>query len=121
MVNILFVDDNAQSGLMAKIYLEKKGFHVFVAKDTTKARSFLSQKQIDCIITDVGMPGESGIDFYKWLKSQEEYKDIPVLIVSAHAFSLDDLDFDSSKNFFEKPIFFPKLIDRINEVLGLCN
>lgn len=119
MINILFIDDNRQAGLLGKIYLEKYGFHVLVARETIKARSYLNKNKIDFIIVDIGMPGESGIDFYQWLKAQESYKNIPVCLVSAHAFSLGKLNNDDTPVFFEKPIFFPKLIDHIKNTLGV--
>jgi DNA-binding response OmpR family regulator len=117
MKNILFIDDNVQSGILAKIYLEKEGYHVFVAKDTTKARSYLSNHDMHCIITDIGMPGENGIDFYKWIRAQDAYKNIPVFMISAHAFSLGDLDIDLDNFFMEKPIFYPSLINRLKKIL----
>ena len=117
MNNILFVDDDSNCGLMAKLYLERNDFKVYVAKDTMKARSFLQRIKIDLIISDIGMPGESGIDFFKWLKNENEYKSIPVFLVSAHASNLADLDPNVDVEFFAKPLFFPRLIDRIQEIL----
>lgn len=118
MTNILYIDDNAHAGLLAKIYLEREGYHVFVAKDTTRARSFLSKHPIACIITDVGMPGESGIEFYHWLQSQNEYKNLPLIFVSAHAFQINEIKNQSTITFLEKPIFFPDLIHRLKKLLN---
>lgn len=117
MTNILFVDDDSNCGLIAKLYLEKNDFKVYVAKDTIKARNLLKSIKFDLIISDIGMPGESGIDFCKWLQDENQYKDIPVFLVSAHASNLADLDPKVDVDFFVKPLFFPKLIDKIQEVL----
>ena len=107
MKNILFIDDNVQSGILAKIYLEKEGYHVFVAKDTTKARSYLSNHDMHCIITDI-----------ETLKRIRKFnKNIPVFMISAHAFSLGDLDIDLDNFFMEKPIFYPSLINRLKKIL----
>ncbi len=117
MKNILYIDDNINAGILAKIFLEKNGFHVYVSKNTEKARSMLSKKIIHFIITDVGLPGESGIDFYKWLQIHPDYKDIPVLIVSGHAMEFNDVLKNHEDIFVAKPVFFPKLIDRIHQIL----
>lgn len=118
---ILFVDDDSNSGLMAKLYLERNDFKVYVAKDTTRARNLLEKFKFILIISDIGMPGENGIEFCKWLKKQESYKQIPIFLISAHASNLDDLDPKTDVEFFEKPLFFPRLIDRINKIVHSKN
>ena len=115
--NILFIDDDSSSGLMAKLYLERNKFKVYVAKNTNRARKLLGQFHFNLIISDIGMPGENGIEFFKWLRNEDTFKDIPVFLISAHASNLDDLDPNADVEFFEKPLFFPTLIDRINEVI----
>ncbi len=77
---ILYIDDDYQAGLLCKVFLEKAGFRVEIVLNTIDARKVLAEKNIDMVITDVGLPGENGIDFYKWM-TQSEYKEIPVLIV----------------------------------------
>ena len=121
MINILFVDDDSNSGLMAKLYLERNNFKVYVAKDTTRARNLLEKFKFNLIISDIGMPGENGIEFFKWLKKEDAYKQIPVFLISAHASNLDDLGPKADVEFFEKPLFFPRLIDRINKILKSKN
>jgi len=121
MINILFIDDDSNSGLMAKLYLERNKFKVYVARDTTRARNLLGKFHFDLIISDIGMPGENGIEFFKWLKKEEVHKQIPVFLISAHASNLDDLNPKTDVEFFEKPLFFPKLIDRINKKLRQRN
>jgi DNA-binding response OmpR family regulator len=121
VIHILFVDDDSHSGLMAKLYLERKDFQVHVAKDTIRARNLLSKIKIDLIISDIGLPGENGIDFFKWLKKEDDYKKIPVFLVSAHASNLADLDPTTDVDFFEKPLFFPRLIDKIHKILQVDN
>jgi DNA-binding response OmpR family regulator len=121
VIHILFVDDDSNSGLLAKLYLERKNFKVHVAKDTTRARSLLDKFKFNIIISDIGMPGENGIDFCKWLKKEENYKNIPVFLISAHASNLADLNPKTDVEFFEKPLFFPQLIDRINKTLKSAN
>lgn len=118
MIHILFVDDDSNSGLMAKLYLERNNFKVWVAKDTARARNLLKKFKFSIIITDIGMPGENGIDFYKWLKKEEDYKNIHVFLISAHASNLGDLDPGSDVEFYAKPLFFPRLIERINQILA---
>ncbi|MGD9899598.1 MAG: response regulator transcription factor [Calditrichaceae bacterium] len=117
MKQILYIDDDAHSGILLKIYLEKAGFSVLVCRDTRKARNILAGNKIDCIITDVGLPGESGLGFYEWLQ-KSDFKSIPILIVSAHAIGFDHILVEHKDIFLEKPILFPLLIDRLNKIFG---
>ena len=112
---ILYIDDDYQAGLLCKVFLEKAGFFVEIVLNTIEARRVLSEKNIDMVITDVGLPGENGIEFYKWLMTSK-YNRIPVLIVSAHAMGFDEVLTEHRDIFFEKPIFFPVFIDSIKEV-----
>ncbi len=118
MRTILFIDDDKQSLILAKLYLEKEGFEVFGCSDTEKARKTLQNKKIDFIITDIGLPRENGFQFYDWLQSQPEYRGIPVLFVSAHAVGFDEHLTKHRDRFIAKPIFFPDLIKRLKKELS---
>ena len=112
---ILYIDDDYQAGLLCKVFLEKAGFWVEIVLNTAEARKILKEKNIDMVITDVGLPGENGVEFYKWMMGSE-YKNIPVLIVSAHAMGFSEVLTEHRDIFFEKPIFFPTFIDKVKEM-----
>ena len=118
MKQILYIDDNSQACLLFKLFVEKEGFKVFTAKETTAARKILSREKIDCITTDIGLPKEDGIKFYQWVQEQPEYKDIFFLFVSGHAVGFDQVLMEHRNNFITKPIFFPDLIDRLERELN---
>ncbi|MBD3225721.1 MAG: response regulator [Caldithrix sp.] len=114
---ILYIDDDEQSCRLTTIYLSNAGFDVYIANDTTTARQCLKKQNIDCIISDVGLPVEDGLKFYQWLQQQPAYKIIPFLFVSAHAVGFDHILTEHRDIFYEKPIFFPALIDHVKRLL----
>ncbi len=114
--HILFVDDDRQTLLLAKLFLEREGFKVHSSPETQTARKVLQKHPIDLIITDVGLPGENGLEFYDWLQEQEAYRNIPVLFVSAHAVGFDEHLTRHRDRFIVKPIFFPDLIKRLKQM-----
>lgn len=116
VIKVLYIDDNRQACLLTKIYLERTDFEVHVCYDTRKARTILDKQAVDCIITDIGLPGENGIAFYEWLQQQPRLKDIPVLFVSAHAVGFDHVLREHRDSFISKPIFFPDLIKRLRKL-----
>jgi DNA-binding NtrC family response regulator len=114
---ILYIDDDYQAGLLAKVFLERAGFGVEIVLNTSDARKVLADKKIDLVITDVGLPGETGTEFYEWMV-QSEYKEIPVILVSAHAMGFSHVLTEHRDIFFEKPLFFPSFIEHIKKILG---
>ena len=114
---LIYIDDDYQSGLLFKVFLERAKYRVDICLNTQEARKLLAEEHIDMVITDVGLPGENGIQFYEWLTSSE-YKHIPIFMVSAHAMGFSEVLTKHRDVFFEKPIFFPNLIQHINKTLS---
>lgn len=113
---IIYIDDDYQAGLLCKVFLDRAGFLVDICLNTKEARKLLAEEHIDMVITDIGLPGENGIEFYEWITASE-YKNIPVLIVSAHAMGFSEVLTKHRDIFFEKPIFFPNFIQHIKRIL----
>ncbi len=79
---ILIVDD--EEGLrtaMSKLF-EEEGYTVLCAEDGKQALETLQHTHIDLILTDMRMPGMSGIDLLK--KIRELYGDIGVIILTGY-------------------------------------
>jgi DNA-binding response OmpR family regulator len=112
---ILYIDDDYQSGLLVKVFLERENYNVLICQNTKEAREKLAASRPDLLITDIGLPVESGLQFYDWFITSE-YKDIPLLFVSAHAVGFNEALTRHKDIFFEKPIYFPKLIQRIKTI-----
>ncbi|MFC2087976.1 response regulator [Calditrichota bacterium] len=117
MNNILYIDDNHEATLLADIYLKKNGYTVFTVKNTEDARIILKNETIDIIITDVGLPGESGPEFYRVLKKDVKFKQIPFIFVSGHAMGYDKSLLKERQHFLQKPIFFPDLVKMIKSMI----
>jgi len=112
---IIYIDDDYQAGLLCKVFLERANFEVDICLNTKEARKLLAEERIDMVITDIGLPGENGIEFYEWI-TESKHKEIPVLIVSAHAMGFNEVLTKHRDIFFEKPIFFPSFVQHINKM-----
>jgi len=81
---ILIVDDDPDITEAMKVVLESKGYQVASALDSSAAVDQLGQAKPDLIILDVMMNSpQEGFGFSRWLKHETQYKDIPVLMLSA--------------------------------------
>ncbi len=80
---ILIVEDDEILLGVYSTYLEQEGMEVVTALDAEKAIEYLKTQKFDLLLTDVKLPGLSGIQLIK--KCKEIQPDIPSVIVSGHA------------------------------------
>src|SRR5258707_5887225 len=78
---ILLVDDDPDVRLLTRTFLEHEGYSVFSSGDAERAAQiFRSVRQIDLVVTDVYMPGRSGMELARELKAIRS--EVPVLLIS---------------------------------------
>ncbi|MBF0506379.1 MAG: hybrid sensor histidine kinase/response regulator [Nitrospirae bacterium] len=82
-VNILVVDDSVNTRDIEKSILEAYGYTVELAEDGMEALEKTREFKYDLIITDVEMPRLDGFSLTEKLRSDETYKDIPIIIVTS--------------------------------------
>ena len=80
MKTILIVDDEPAARYGLRRALESK-YRVAEADSAEAAREALTREQADLVLLDVVLPGQSGIEFLRWMR--EQGSEIPVLMVSA--------------------------------------
>ena len=78
---ILFIDDDKAGREVALFNLRRAGYEVTPASDGQEAISFFSPETVDVVITDVKMPGLSGIEVLRRVKKLAP--EIPVLVITA--------------------------------------
>ncbi len=78
--HILVVDDDDRLRELLRKYLSTNGYHVTGAINAAEARTRIASLSFDLIILDVMMPGESGIDLARSLRTKSE---VPILLLTA--------------------------------------
>lgn len=78
--NLLLVEDSPVQGTAIKIALTKSGYEVDVAKDAEEALQKLRGSQPQLILTDLTMPGMSGLELLKIVRHQ--FPDVPVILMT---------------------------------------
>jgi CheY-like chemotaxis protein len=115
---VVYIDDDKEANRLADLYLKKYGYDVVTVENTFEARKIINQQNVSLIITDVGIPGESGPEFYRSLKKNDKSKDIPFIFVSGHAMGYDESLLKEQHHFVQKPIFFPDMVNLIKSILS---
>jgi len=83
MALILVVDDDRNVCRVLKDLLERAGFEVLTAPDVDAAVPILKQQDLDLIVTDLKMPGKSGMDLLSLC--HEARPAVPVIMMTAYA------------------------------------
>jgi len=82
METILIVDDEKNYLLVLSAVLEDEGFEVLTALSGQEALEIHNTSDLDLIVTDMKMPGMSGIDLLEKIKTIDP--DLPVIMMTAH-------------------------------------
>lgn len=117
---ILVVDDDPALQRLVVALLTRAGMNAFSAMNAMEAAEQLKQgAKPDLMVLDLMMPEISGIEFLKDLRSQVEYDDLPVIILSALADPeqiREGLD-SGADRYLTKPYLANNLVKTVNEVL----
>ncbi len=79
-ISVLVVEDDIQYGQMLAEALKNLHFEVFLSFSATGGLDIIKKQKVDIILSDVNMPGISGIDFTRRIR--EMYLDIPVVLIT---------------------------------------
>ena len=82
---ILIIDDDPDLAEALQIRLDLQGFECMVALDGKKGLELARTEKPDLIILDILLPGLDGLQICRLLKFDKEYKQIPIVILSAKA------------------------------------
>lgn len=86
---ILVVDDNNDSRELVIKVLKNQGYEMIEAIDGEEALEKAISEKPDLILMDISIPKINGYEVTKRLKSLDEFKDIPVIALTAHAMKGD--------------------------------
>jgi len=79
---ILIVEDETALLYALQSQLAIEGFKTFVASDGEKALKLLLEVKPDIVVLDIVLPKLDGWNFLQRVKSEQDYKDIPIVIIS---------------------------------------
>jgi two-component system cell cycle response regulator DivK len=88
---ILVVDDNQDNRELVVKVLKNKGYEIIEAIDGEEAVEKAIAQKPDLILLDISIPKLNGYEVTRILKGKEDFKDIPVVALTAHAMKGDRL------------------------------
>jgi two-component system cell cycle response regulator DivK len=117
---ILVVEDNPMNLELVKDLLETSGFAVVEAKNGNEALEMANREQPDLILMDIQLPEVSGLEVTKWIKEDDNLKQIPVIAVTAFAMKGDEekIREGGCEAYIAKPISVTKFLETVERFLS---
>jgi len=116
---ILVVDDNQDSRELVLKILGKQNYHLLEAYDGEDALNKIMVEKPDLVLMDISMPKIDGYEVTRRLKNMEDYKDITIIALTAHAMKGDCEKALSAgcKGYITKPINIREFSEQIKRYL----
>ncbi|MBD3169457.1 MAG: response regulator [candidate division Zixibacteria bacterium] len=113
---ILIVDDEDDIITFLRTVFRKAGYETVTANNGEEALKTVREEEPDMITLDLQMPKNTGTDFYRNIRKDKKYADIPVVVVSG--LPGRHLAVPRPVAVFEKPIDPDELLKVVKETLG---
>jgi CheY-like chemotaxis protein len=101
------------------IKLRNNGYDVISAENGAEAFELAREQQPDIVVTDFHMPVMTGLDLVRELRQNETTKDIPVIMLTARGFAIEDEQKEDLQisEFLSKPFSPKELLRSIEDIL----
>lgn len=120
---ILVVDDDPDLVEAVSMNLEAKGFAVGKAYDGIEAWESIRGKRPDLVVLDVMMPRKNGYEVCDEMKKDDQYKDIPVILLTAVGSAVTSTTYTHqdgmnvlADEYVPKPVDLDKLVELVQEM-----
>ncbi len=119
MPRIMIVDDVTSIRQIVTKVFQDVGYQVTEAARGEEALDLAKIKRVHLVITDVEMPGMSGLELIKALRELKTYKTTPILILARDASdeNIKKAEALGASGFIEKPFTPERLLAVTNQVL----
>ena len=120
MSRILVAEDEPYILSMLEFRLKREGHEIIRAVDGGEALEFATTEKPDLVLLDVMMPVMDGLQVLRNIKSQEETKNIPVIMLTAKGQDKDIVTGieAGAVDYVTKPFSFAELLARVSRVLA---
>ena len=116
---VLVVDDEIHIVHVVAIKLRNNGYEVISAENGAEAFELAREEKPDIIVTDFQMPVMTGLQLVEKLRQCEETKDIPVIMLTARGFAVENESKEELQisEFLSKPFSPKELLRSIEDAL----
>jgi DNA-binding response OmpR family regulator/ribonuclease BN (tRNA processing enzyme) len=88
-IQIVIIDDDPMVGELSKDLLTDEGYNVVLVQDSMEAIATIKEHMPKLVVTDIMMPGISGMEICKGIKADPALKDIKIIVVSGKSYDIE--------------------------------
>lgn len=118
---VVCIEDEQEMIDLVQLILGRRGFEVEGANGGLEGLEKVQEKKPDLVLLDLMMPDMDGWEVYQRMKSDESLREIPVIVVTAKAQSIDKvlgLHIAKVDDYITKPFGPQELLESVEKILG---
>lgn len=118
---ILCVEDEPEMIDLIRLILNRRGFEVHGAAGGVEGLKTIREERPDLVLLDLMMPDMDGWEVYQQMKAEDDLREIPVIVVTAKAQSIDKvlgLHIAKVDDYIAKPFSPQELLNSVEKVLA---
>src|ERR1035437_2598177 len=118
---ILCIEDEQEMIDLMRLILSRRGFEILGANGGKEGLEIIRKNHPDLVLLDLMMPEMDGWEVYQQMKADETTKNIPVIVVTARAQSIDKvlgLHIAKVDDYIAKPFSPQELLNSVDNVLA---
>ncbi len=118
---VVCVEDEPEMIDLVRLILGRKGYDVIGANGGVEGLETVKREQPDLVLLDLMMPDMDGWEVYQQMKADAALRDIPVVVVTAKAQSIDKvlgLHIAKVDDYITKPFGPQELLESVEKILG---
>lgn len=118
---VVYIEDEQEMVDLVRLILSRKGFEVLGADGGRKGLQLVIDQLPDLVLLDLMMPDMDGWEVYQQMKANEKTRQIPVIVITAKAQSIDKvlgLHIAKVDDYISKPFSPQDLLDSVEKVLA---
>ncbi len=118
--SVLIVEDNELNMKLFHDLLHAHGYETILTRHGLDAIALARSHRPNLILMDIQLPEISGLEVTRWLKEDDDLKDIPVVAVTAYAMKGDEERIRSGgcEAYVSKPISVSMFLDTVRRFIG---
>jgi len=121
-LRVVCIEDEPEMIDLVRLILGRRGFDVVGANGGLEGLEAVRRERPNLILLDLMMPDMDGWEVYQRIKADEELRQIPVIVVTAKAQSIDKvlgLHIAKVDDYITKPFGPQELLESVEKILGL--
>jgi two-component system response regulator VicR len=118
---VVYIEDEPEMIDLVRLILNRRGYEIIGANGGREGLDLVRAQTPDLVLLDLMMPDMDGWDVYQQMKADEHTQNIPVIVVTAKAQSIDKvlgLHIAKVDDYISKPFSPQELVDSVEKVIA---